>query len=80
MVLQTVQNVLVNLSGKELKMDKNIIVELDESGLVVAVYCPDETYTVDVLDYRDWDNGVDDSMNEYYQDLEKETENLKNRY
>tara|TARA_R100000005_G_C4935867_1_gene162682 strand:+ start:590 stop:805 length:216 start_codon:yes stop_codon:yes gene_type:complete len=71
---------LVNLSGKELKMDKNIIVELDESGLVVAVYCPDETYTVDVLDYRDWDNGVDDSMNEYYQDLEKETENLKNRY
>jgi len=80
MVLQTVQNVLVNLSGKELKMDKNIIVELDESGLVVAVYCPDETYTVDVLDYRDWDNGVDDSMNQYYQDLEKETENLKNRY
>ena len=74
------QNVLVNLSVKELKMDKNIIVELDESGLVVAVYCPDETYTVDVLDYRDWDNGVDDSMNQYYQDLEKETENLKNRY
>lgn len=68
-------------------MDKNIIVELDESGLVVAVYCPDETYTVDVLDYRDWDNGVDhyhsldvDSMNKYYQDLEKETENLKNCY
>ena len=61
-------------------MDKNIIVELDEGGLVVAVYCPDETYTVDVLDYRDWDNGVDDSMNQYYQDLEKETENLKNRY
>ena len=61
-------------------MDKNIIVELDESGLVAAVYCPDETYTVDVLDYRDWDNGVDDSMNQYYQDLEKETENLKNLY
>jgi hypothetical protein len=61
-------------------MDKNIIVELDESGLVVAVYCPDETYTVDVLDYRDWYNGVNDSMNQYYQDLEKEIENLKNRY
>ena len=59
---------------------KNIIVELDESGLVVGVWCPDEDYTVDVLDYRDWDNGVDDSMNQYYQDLEKETENLKNRY
>ena len=61
-------------------MDKKIIVELDESGLIVAVYCPDKTYTVDVLDYRDWDNGVNDSMNQYYQDLEKETENLKNRY
>ena len=61
-------------------MDKNIIVELDENGLVVAVYCPDETYTVDVLDYRDWDSGVDESMDNYYSDLEKETENLKNRY
>lgn len=61
-------------------MDKNIIVELDESGLVVGVYCPDETYTVNVLDYRDWDNGVDDSVNQYYEDLEKETKNLKNMY
>jgi uncharacterized protein YuzE len=74
------QNVSVNLSDKELKMDKNIIVELDESGLVVGVHCPDETYVVNVLDYRDWDNGVDDSMNEYYEDLELEVENLKNCY
>ena len=80
MVLQTVQNVLVSLSDKELKMDKNIIVELDESGLVVGVHCPDETYIVNVLDYRDWDNGVDDSMSQYYEDLEKETKNLKNCY
>lgn len=61
-------------------MEKNIIVELDESGLVVGVHCPDETYIVNVLDYRDWENGVDNSMNQYYQDLEKETENLKNCY
>ena len=59
---------------------KNIIVELDEAGLVVAVYCPDETYVVNVLDYRDWDNGVDESMDNYYSDLEKEAENLKNCY
>ena len=59
---------------------KNIIVELDEAGLVEAVYCPDETYVVNVLDYRDWDNGVDESMDNYYSDLEKEAENLKNCY
>lgn len=61
-------------------MNKNIIVELDENGLVVGVHCPDETYVVNVLDYRDWDNGVDDSMNQYYEDLELEVENLKNCY
>jgi len=33
-----------------------------------------------VLDYRDWDNGTDDSLNKYYQDLEKELENLKDCY
>jgi len=80
MAFQMVQNVSVNLSDKELKMNKNIIVELDESGLVVGVHCPDETYVVNVLDYRDWDNGVDDSMNQYYEDLELEVENLKNCY
>jgi len=80
MAFQMVQNVSVNLSDKERKMNKNIIVELDESGLVVGVHCPDETYVVNVLDYRDWDNGVDDSMNQYYEDLELEVENLKNCY
>jgi hypothetical protein len=71
---------LVNLSGKELKMNKNIIVEIDEGGLVVGVHCPDETYTVNVLDYRDWEQGTCNSMNQYYEDLEKEIENLKNLY
>jgi|TARA_B100001094_G_C18126577_1_gene769834 hypothetical protein len=61
-------------------MSKNIVVELDESGLIAGIYCPDETYVVNVLDYRDWDNGTDDSLNKYYQDLEKELENLKDCY
>lgn len=61
-------------------MNKNIIVELDEFGLIVGVYCPDETYVVNVLDYRDWDNGVDESMDNYYSGLEKEKENLYNSY
>jgi len=80
MVLQTAILALVNLSDKELKMEKNIIVELDESGLIVGVHCPDETYVVNVLDYRDWCDGRDDNMDKYYSDLEKETENLKNCY
>lgn len=69
---------------------KQIIVELDESGFVSGVYCPDETYVVNVLDYRDWCNGRDDNrehvqthlsiMDKYYSDLEKEIENLKDCY
>ena len=70
-----VQNVLVNLSDKELTMEKNIIVELDESGLIAGVHCPDETYVVNVLDYRDWcDQRNDDTIAKYYSDLEKEIE------
>ena len=28
--------------------------EVDQDGIVVAVYCPDETYIVDLLDHADW--------------------------
>lgn len=65
---------------------KEIIVELDESGFVAGVYCPDETYVVNVLDYRDWCDGLsaswgrDDNMDKYYSDLEKQLENLKDCY
>ena len=56
---------------------KNIIVEIDEDGIIQGVWCPDETYVVNVLDYADWDRNVDESMDNYYSDLEKEIENLK---
>ena len=59
---------------------KNIIVEVDEDGIIQGVWCPDETYVVNVLDYGDWDRNVDESMDNYYNDLEKEIENLKNCY
>jgi len=59
---------------------KNIIVEVDEDGIIQGVWCPDETYVVNVLDYGDWDRNVDESMDNYYSDLEKEIENLKNCY
>ena len=40
-------------------MEKRVVVELDEDGVVVSVYCPDETYIVDLLDHaardRDWE-------------------------
>ena len=59
---------------------KNIIVEIDEDGIIQGVWCPDETYVVNLLDYADWDRNVDESMDNYYSDLEKEIENLKNCY
>lgn len=62
-------------------MYESIIVELDEDGLIVGVYCPDETYIVNVLDHRDWKSATDKpSLSQYYEDLEKEVENLKNCY
>jgi len=61
-------------------MDKNIIVEIDEDGFVTAVYCPDETFVVNVLDYSDWIrlDPEESCMASYYEDLDNEKENLKN--
>ena len=58
-------------------MDKNIIVEI-EDGIIQGIYCPDETYIVNVLDHSDTDDSA--IMEEYYSDLEKTKENLKNMY
>lgn len=59
--------------------DKHIVVKIQD-GIVQAVYCPDETYVVDILDYDNWDKGVDESMDNYYKDVEKFTDNLKDMY
>lgn len=56
---------------------KNVIVEI-EYGMVKAVYCPDETYVVNVLDRDDQDGEINHVMREYYRDLEDEIEHLKN--
>ena len=58
--------------------DKHIIVERDEDGFVVAVYCPDETYIVDLLDHADWESCVDKSVDIYYRDVQESTKYLKN--
>ena len=65
-------------------MSKNIVVEVDQ-GFVVAVYCPDETYVVDILDHADWnrDEGMselDPVMDKYYRDVQNSTKDLKNCY
>ena len=62
--------------------DKRIVVECDEDGFVVAVYCPDETYIVDILDHSDWNRNaglahVDQSLESYYRDVQESTRNLK---
>jgi len=66
-------------------MSKNIVVEVDQDGFVVAVYCPDETYVVDILDHADWnrDEGMselDPAMDKYYRDVQNSTKDLKNCY
>ena len=59
--------------------DKHIVVTIQD-GIIQAVYCPNETYVVDILDYDNWDKGVDESMDNYYKDVEKFTDNLKDMY
>ena len=61
-------------------MEKNVVIELDEDGFVVGVYCPDETYVVHVLDRVDWQKGVDQSLDNYYTEVEKLTPDLKDCY
>jgi len=52
--------------------DKHIVVTI-QNGIIQSVYCPDETYIVDILDYDDWESSVDESMDNYYKDVEKFT-------
>jgi hypothetical protein len=56
-------------------MEKRIIVELDDDGVIVAVYCPDETYVVDILESQTYGSS---ELADYYAALESEKENLKN--
>lgn len=59
--------------------DKHIVVERDEDGFVVAVYCPDETYVVDLLDHAEWNHSSEDkSVDSYYKDVQESTRDLKN--
>jgi len=60
---------------------KDIIVEVDDTGLVTGVYCPDKTYSVHILEAGMRQSGLNEvSMREYYKDLEKIKENLYNCY
>ena len=52
---------------------KNVVVEV-EDGIIQAVYCPDGTYNVHILDRDDTEAaGVehDPSVLQYYQDVEE---------
>lgn len=59
-------------------MDKNIIVEIDEDGFIQSVWCPDETYVVNVLDHAAWSRNIDASLENYYKSLNEEKTNLTN--
>tara|TARA_R100000008_G_scaffold24592_1_gene13259 strand:+ start:392 stop:586 length:195 start_codon:yes stop_codon:yes gene_type:complete len=47
---------------------KNVVVEVQD-GIVQAVYCPDETYNVHVLDYDNTEESPE--IVQYYQDVEE---------
>jgi hypothetical protein len=57
---------------------KDIIVELDDTGLITGVYCPDENYYVHILEAGMRMAGSE--LREYYNDLEKIKDNLHNCY
>ena len=54
---------------------KNVVVEVQD-GIVTAVYCPDETYNVHILDLDDIEVEHDLNVQQYYQDVEQITNEL----
>ena len=48
-------------------MSKQIVVEVAD-GIVQAVYCPNESFEVHILDHDDNNSG--DDVNQYYKDVE----------
>ena len=67
------ENVSVNRLGDI--MNKNVIIVLDEHGFIEGVYCPDQTFTVDLLDRSDQNATPEEKR--YYKALEEELENLE---
>ena len=57
---------------------KNVVVEV-EDGIIQAVYCPDETYNVHILDRDDIEAEYDTSVSQYYQDVEEICNELVDR-
>jgi hypothetical protein len=60
--------------------DKHIVIELDDDGFVIGVYCPDKTYIVDLLDRADMKRSNTREVERYYEDVEKSLDNLHNCY
>ena len=56
-----------------MNLNKKIVVEV-QNGIVQAVYCPNESYEVHILDYDDINSG--DEVSQYYKDVESICENL----
>ena len=61
-------------------MEKHIVVELDEDGFIAGIHCPDDKYCVHVLYREDLKKDIDQSLYNYYKEVEKLIPNLKNCY
>jgi hypothetical protein len=57
-------------------MYHNIVIELDEDGFVVGVYCPLDNCKVEILDRAD--KSPLPEVRDYYYALEKEIKNMHN--
>ena len=58
-------------------MKNTVVIELDEDGFIVGVYCPSDDCRVDILDRSSRDAALPE-VRDYYFALEKEIENMKN--
>lgn len=56
-----------------MNINKKIVVEV-EDGIVQAVYCPNESYEVHILDHDDANSG--EEVSQYYKDVESYTVKL----
>jgi hypothetical protein len=61
-------------------MEKHIVVELDEDGFITGIHCPDDKYCVHVLYREDLKKDIDESLYNYYKEVEKLIPTLKDCY
>lgn len=58
-------------------LDKQIIIEISDDGVITGVFCPSEDYEVNILDWSVKNLSLPEVRDYYYQ-LEREKSKLEN--